>query len=153
VGASLDSPLVVEKSNILYFAVPLFGAYRNHDYWAYRAIALNALRGFLPRPLLVPSSPGWAEFTLHSQLYDGSQTTRKIVHIVMYHPRRTLQRVPHVDQSWATSGLSMKVLCEGKMPEHVYLAPDRQTLDFVREGDYVRIDLPPVGPHTVVVLE
>lgn len=25
--------------------------------------------------------------------------------------------------------------------------------DFVREGDYVRVNLPPVGPHTVVVLE
>ncbi|HZT99905.1 MAG TPA: alpha-amylase family protein [Ktedonobacteraceae bacterium] len=153
VGASLNSPLVVEKGNILYFAAPLFGAYRNHDYWAYRAIALNALRGFLPPPLLVPSGPGWAEFTLHSQLYGDGQSTRKIVHIVTYHPRRTLQPVPHVDQSWATSGLSMKVLSEGKMPEHVYLAPDRQALDFVREGDYVRIDLPPVGPHTVVVLE
>jgi hypothetical protein len=47
----------------------------------------------------------------------------------------------------------MKVLFEGNTPQRVYLAPDRQTLNFVREGDYVRIDLPPVGPHTVVVLE
>jgi hypothetical protein len=78
---------------------------------------------------------------------------RKIVHIVTYHPRRTLQPVPHVDQSWATAGLSMKVLSDENVPQRVYLAPDLQTLDFVREGDYVRIDLPPVGPHTVVVLE
>jgi hypothetical protein len=153
VGASLGSPLVVEKGNILYFAAPFFRAYRNHDYWAYRAIALNALRGFLPPSLLVPSGPGWAEFTLHTQPYGSSQATRKIVHIVTYHPRRTLQPVAHVDQSWATSGLSMKVLFEGNTPQRVYLAPDRETLDFVREGDYVRIDLPPVGPHTVVVLE
>jgi len=47
----------------------------------------------------------------------------------------------------------MKVLCEEKTLERVYLAPNRQALDFVREGDYVRIDLPPVGSHTVVVLE
>jgi Hypothetical glycosyl hydrolase 6/Beta-galactosidase trimerisation domain len=153
VGASLGSPLVVEKGNILYFAVPFFGAYRNHDYWAYRAIAFNALRDFLPHPLLVPSGPGWAEFTLHTQHYGSSQAMRKIVHIVTYHPRRTLQPVPHVDQSWTTSGLSMKVLFEGNTPQRVYLAPDYQTLDFVREGDYVRIDLPPVGTHAVVVLE
>jgi Beta-galactosidase trimerisation domain len=31
VGASLNTPLVVEKGNVLYFAAPLFGAYRNHD--------------------------------------------------------------------------------------------------------------------------
>ncbi|MFL5655689.1 MAG: alpha-amylase family protein [Ktedonobacteraceae bacterium] len=153
VGAFLGSPLVVEKNNVLYFAAPFFTAYRNHDYWVYRAVALNALHNFLPRPLLVPSGPGWAEFTLHTQPFSDGHGMRKIVHIVTYHPRRTLQPIQHVDQSWTTSGLSMKVLCEEKMLERVYLAPDHQALDFVREGDYVRIDLPPVGSHTVVVLE
>jgi hypothetical protein len=32
VGESLDSPLVVEGEGFLYFAAPLFGAYRDHDY-------------------------------------------------------------------------------------------------------------------------
>jgi Beta-galactosidase trimerisation domain len=153
VGAFLGAPLVVEKGNILYFAAPFFRAYRNHDYWAYRAVVLGALRSFLPPALLVPSAPGWAEFTLHTQPYGTGQTTRQIVHIVTYHPRRTLQPVPHVDQSWTTAGLSMQVLCAGNAPQRVYLAPDHQMLNVVREGEYVRIDLPPVGPHTVVVLE
>jgi hypothetical protein len=154
VGDTLGTPLVVEKGPILYFAVPLFTAYRNHDYWAYRAIALNALRRFLPSPLLLPNGPGWAECTLHRQRYNNGQAIRSIVHIVTYHPRRTLQPTQHVDQSWSTAGLSVKVLCEdGRIPTRVYRAPDRQPLSFEREGAYVRIDLPPVGPHTVVVLE
>ena len=153
VGDFLGAPVVVAKGSILYFAAPLFTAYRNHDYWAYRAIALNALRAFLPRPLLIPSAPGWTEFTLHTQARSEQLPARKIVHIVAYHPRRTLQPIQHVDQSALTAGLSMKVLVEGNVPEQVYLAPEHQALAFVRDGDYIRIDLPPVGSHTVVVLE
>ncbi len=152
-GNTLGTPLVVEKDSVLYFAAPFFTAYRNHDYWAYRAIALNALRAFLPRPLLIPTGPGWAEFTLHTQSYGDKQAARQIVHIVTYHPRRTLQPTQHVDQSASTAGLSMKVLVDDNVPERVYLAPERQPLGFVRDGDYIRVDLPPVGPHTVVVLE
>jgi len=153
VGDFLGTPLVVENDSILYFAAPFFTAYRNHDYWAYRAVALNALRTFLPRPLLIPSAPGWAEFTLHSQPYGEKSSARKIIHIVTYHPRRTLQPIQHVDQSALTAGLSMKVLVGDRVPAQVYLAPQRQRLGFVREGDYIRIELPPVGPHSVVVLE
>ena len=41
----------------------------------------------------------------------------------------------------------------GSPIERVYLAPDGEKLDFDVEGDYVRVDLPPVGAHAVVVLE
>ncbi len=153
VGPSLDSPLVVEKGQVLYFAAPLFSAYRNHDYWAYREMALNALRTFMPQPLLQPGGPGWAEFTLHTQPFGENQATRKIVHVVTYHPRRTLQPIQHVDQSWATAGLSVDVRVEEHTPERVYLAPDGQSLDFTRAGDYIHIDLPPLGTHSVIVLE
>lgn len=152
VGEYLDAPLVVSNERILYFAAPLLSAYRDHDYWAYRAIALNALRTFLPRPLLLPSGPGWVECTLHDQPAAEGHASRKIVHLVAYHPRRTLQAIPHVDQSWVTSGLSVKVLT-GQVPQIVYLAPNRQGVPFVQEGEYTRIVLPPVGPHTVIVLE
>ncbi len=153
VGDYLDAPLVVSNNNILYFAAPLFSAYHDHDYWVYRAVALNALRAFLGNPLLVPTGPGWAEFTLHSQPAGEQHPDRRILHVVTYHPRRTMQPIQHVDQDWSTSSLSIKIHTEGKPPERVYIAPDRQPLTFTQEGEYIRIDLPPVGAHTVVVLE
>ena len=153
VGESLNSPLVVHNGSILYFAAPLFGAYRDHDYWAYRALALNALRGFLPRPLLKLTGPGWVEATLHEQSAEDGRQERKIVHLVAYHPRRTTQPIQHVDQSWDTSGLVVEMFTGGSPIERVYLAPDGEKLDFDVEGDYVRVDLPPVGAHAVVVLE
>jgi len=153
VGESLRAPLVVRGEKALYFAAPLFAAYRSWDYWAYRAIAVSALRAFMPRPLLMPHAPGWVEMSLHLQAETSAHPARKIVHVVAYHPRRSLQPVQHVDQSFPTAGLGVSVRLDGAPPARAYLAPSGQALDFKVEDGYVRVDLPPVGAHSVVVFE
>ena len=153
VGDRLDCPVVVRGENVLYFAAPMFAAYRDHDYWAYRAIALNAIRDFLPRSILKLSGPGWVEATLHEQPASRGRPERRMVHLVAYHPRRTLQPIQHVDQSWTTSGLSIKVLSEGKPFERAYLAPQGEELAFRTEDGYALVDLPPIQAHLVLVLE
>jgi hypothetical protein len=153
VGDYLRCPLVVRGENVLYFAAPLFGAYRDHDYWVYRAVALNALRDFLPQPRLRLSGPGWVEATMHSQQSSDDHPERRIVHLVSYHPRRTTQPIQHVDQSWDVSGLSVEVLSDGMPVERVYLALEGEALHFGTKDGYTRVDLPPVGAHTVIVLE
>jgi hypothetical protein len=156
VGDDLNAPIVVEQGNILYFAAPLFGAFKEHDYWAYRAVAVNALNNFLPKRFITVNGPGWAEVTLTTQPAGddhGDHPAQQIVHIVVYHPRRSLQSVPHVDQSWATAGISIRVLRNGNPPQRVYIAPDMEPVPFTHEGDYTRIDLPPVRAHMVIVVE
>jgi Hypothetical glycosyl hydrolase 6/Beta-galactosidase trimerisation domain len=153
VGDYLGAPLVVWDENILYFAAPLFGAYCEHDYWAYRAIALNALRGFLPQPLVKLTGPGWVEATLHTQSAGAHHPERRILHLVSYHPRRTMQPVQHVDQAWTTSGLNVKVLSGERTIGNAYLAPEGEQLPLEKEGEYASIDIPPIGAHAVVVLE
>jgi hypothetical protein len=153
VGDYLDAPLVVQDENILYFACPLFGAYREHDYWAYRAIALNALRAFLPQPLVKLTGPGWVEATLHAQSASDVRPERRILHLVSYHPRRTMQPIQHVDQAWSTSGLNVKVLSGEQEVRNAYLAPDGETLPLEKKDEYMSIDMPPIGAHAVVVLE
>ena len=153
VGEPLGSPVVVRGDSVLYFAAPLFGAYRDHDYWVYREVAMNAIRDLLPRPLLKLSGPGWVEATLHQQPAGEDHPGRRIVHLVAYHPRRTTQPVQHVDQSWTTSGLGVDVLVEGRKFERAYLAPGDEPLSFDVVDGYAHIALPPIGAHTVVVLE
>ena len=144
---------MVSGENVLYFAAPLFGAYRDHDYWAYRAVALNALRDFLPQPMLRFSGPGWVEATMHSQQSSDDHPERRIVHLVSYHPRRTTQPIQHVDQSWDVSGLSVEVLSDGTPVERVYVALEGEALPFGTKDGYTWVPLPPIGAHTVVVLE
>lgn len=153
VGNSLNAPLAVQNEHVLYFGAPLFSAYRTWDYWAYRAMAMKLLRGFLPPALLLPDAPGWVEMTLHRQPAGEERPKRTILHVITYHPRRSSQAIPHVDQSWQTSGLAARVRWEGALPRRVYLAPQRQDLPFTFEDGYVKVELPPVGAHAVVVLE
>jgi len=91
--------------------------------------------------------------TLHTQGKSKEHPRRKIVHVVTYHPRRSLQSIQHVDQCFPTSGLGVCVRLDGMTPAKVYLAPAGEQLDFkVKEG-YVEISLPPTGVHSVVVIE
>jgi len=91
--------------------------------------------------------------TLHRQPAAAGRPARRIVHVVAFHPRRSSQPIPHVDQGWTISGLSFKLRLEGPTPERVYLAPGREELPFRVENGYIQVELPPVGIHTVVVIE
>jgi hypothetical protein len=93
------------------------------------------------------------EATLHEQPAGDDHPERRILHLVAYHPRRTTQPVQHVDQSWTTSGLGVDVLTDGRGVGRVYLAPQNEPLDFDVVDGYARIALPPVGAHTVIVVE
>lgn len=64
-----------------------------------------------------------------------------------------MQPIQHVDQTWSTSGLKVKVLCGEREIRNVYLAPDGEALPLEKEGEYASINLPPIGTHAVVVLE
>ncbi len=151
-GESTGGPVAVMSDSVLYFAAPVFSGYRQYDYWAYRAIAEKLLAAFLPAPLLKPEAPGWVEMDLHTQAADGTRPQRHIVHVVAYHPRRTMQPIVHVDQSALTAGLAFAVRAAAA-PQRVYLAPDGQALTFDHCDDYIRVMLPPVGSHAVVVIE
>jgi hypothetical protein len=153
VGESLHAPIAVKKDNVLYFAAPMFSGYRTWDYWAYRSMAVKLLRDFLPAALVIPDAPGWVEFALHHQPASKDRPPRKIIHVAAYHPRRSSQTIPHVDQSWTTSGLSVKVRMDGVPIERVYLAPQMQELACSIEGDYAVIQLPPVGTYEVIVID
>ncbi len=110
------------------------------------------LSAFLPTPLLKSDGPGWAEFSLTHQSQTDSRPARSVVHVVCYHPRRSLQSIPHVDQSWPTAGLAFSLRAD-QSPKRVYLAPEDENLPFTFSEGYVHVTLPPVGAHTVVVVE
>ncbi|MEP6986004.1 MAG: hypothetical protein ABI970_10420, partial [Chloroflexota bacterium] len=77
---------------------------------------------------------------------------RSVVHVVTYHPRRSLQSIPHVDQTWPTSDLAFALRADD-VPDRVYLAPDGEDVPHTFSDGYIHITLPPVGAHTVVVIE
>ncbi|PID58781.1 hypothetical protein CSB45_01925 [candidate division KSB3 bacterium] len=152
-GESLNAPFAVQKGPIAYIASEIFSAYRDHDYWAYRELALAVLKRLLPHPLLIVNGPGWVEGNLHLQTANEEHPARRIVHLSAYHPRRSMQAIPHADQSWSTSDLSIRVRLDNDRPEQAYLAPDKTSLPLKRIDGYAEITLPPIGAHAVIVIE
>ncbi len=149
---SLDAPLAVRRGKVLYLAAPLLAAYKKQDYWAYRAMVQGLLPDLLPDRLIYPQGPGWVEFTLQRQEAGAGHGKRQIVHVVAYQPRRSLQPIPHVDQSWPVAGLGFRARAQGT-PTQVYLAPQGTALPFTVEDGYVKVDLPPVRTNAVVAIE
>lgn len=149
---SLEAPLAVRRDKVLYLAAPLLAAYKKQDYWAYRAMLGGLLVDLLPERLLYPQGPGWVEFTLHRQPATTQHPARQVVHLAAYQPRRSLQPIAHVDQSWPVAGLGFRVRAEGA-PQQVYLAPQGTALPFTVEDGYVKVDLPPVHTSAVVAIE
>ncbi|MBW7884650.1 MAG: beta-galactosidase trimerization domain-containing protein [Caldilineaceae bacterium] len=152
VDRSLGAPVAVRNGAVLYLAAPLFAGYKKWDYFAYRAMVAGLLDGLLSQRLLYPQGPGWVEYTLHTQEPAVDHGRRKIVHVIAYQPRRSLQPIAHVDQAWTVAGLGVKVRCE-KKPKRVYLAPDEGELAYSFEEGYVSVELPPLNVYAVVVIE
>ena len=153
VSDDVIGPMMVATPNLVYLAAPLFGAYRNHDYWIYREIAMQVLGMLLPDPMLQVDGPPWLEASLHSQPASTDHPQRQIVHLVAYQSRRTMQAVPHVDRGWPLANVTVRVRAEGKSLARAYLAPDLTSVETAVEGEFVRVHLPQVGVHTVVALE
>ncbi len=164
-GGTAGAPLLVIGGRVGYLAAPLFRAYRDHDYWPYREVVMAAIRELIPQPLVRFDGPPWIEVSVLRQAgADGrsdaggtegppANPARWIVHLVAYHPRRTMQSVPHVDRSWATAGVRLALRTGSAGAARCYLAPDRTPLPFTVEGDYTSIELATVGTHTVLVVE
>jgi hypothetical protein len=153
VGDDLDAPFAIQKDNVVYIASEIFSAYREHDYWAYRVLVLAALKRLLPNPLLQVNGPGWVEGNLHLQAATDEHSARRIVHLTAYHPRRSMQSIPHVDQSWDIAGVSIRVRLDGDTPQQAYLAPERTALEMKIVDGYAELALPPIGVYAVVVIE
>jgi hypothetical protein len=107
----------------------------------------------LPAPLLLVNGPGWVEGNLHLQGATAEHPARRIIHLTAYHPRRSMQSIPHVDQSWATAGLSIRVRLDEDIPQNAYLAPEKTSLDMEIVDGYAEVSLPPIGAHAMIVIE
>ena len=151
IGASLGSPWCVISDDVAMLAVPIFGAYRRHDYWAYKALLASILDQFLPVPLLSTNAPASVEASLHTQpTADGQE--RSIVHLTAFTPRRGYSRVPRIDEGGQLAGIRLEIASDNE-PTAVYLAPSEQGLEFTWNQGLVRVELPPIGTQTIVVLE
>jgi hypothetical protein len=74
------------------------------------------------------------------------------VHLTAYQARRSALPVPRVDEAGAIAGVTLSCAA-ARTPADVYLAPDRTPVEHETVDGTLVVRLPPLGTHTVVVVE
>lgn len=143
-----DWPGIVQRDRVIYFAHPLFGMYTRHGSPVYRALIVNALRRLLPEPLVTTDAPTTAHVTLLRQPAEN----RHIAHLLHYLPQRRHPGFDTLEDVIPLRDVQLSLRL-GYRPDAVYLAPSRQPLAFSMEGDRVRVTVPEVTGHAMVVIE
>lgn len=149
IGTTLGTPWCVVSDDIALLGTPLFGSYRRHDYWVYKALISSLLEELLPQPLLNTNAPAWVEANVHAQALPHE---RSIVHLTAFTPRRGFSHIPRVDEGATLDGITIDLATPTK-PSKVYLAPSGRELQIDWRDGRTVVQLPPIATHTAIVFE
>ncbi|MHB9033726.1 MAG: beta-galactosidase trimerization domain-containing protein [Anaerolineae bacterium] len=134
--------------SVIYLAHPVFAGYRKRAPLWYKQLLLACLRRFLPEPMLTLQAPTTAQAVLHRQ----AAGNRSVVHLLHYIPERRGSDFDTFEDIIPLYNLALGVKMD-TAPRRVYLAPQGTELPFTYEGGYVRVTVPELVGHQLVVLE
>jgi len=139
-------PAVTRHGKVLYICAPIFKAYMEHGYFAYKALVENCISLLVPHRLVRTNAPPSSEVSL------TTQPGRLIAHIVNFQPQRRGKSVEYIEGAYPVRDVSLEVKTE-KEPRKVYLAPSRRALPYIFEREYTSCVVPEVTTHQMVVFE
>lgn len=128
------------------FMPPIFRAYYEHGYFAYRNIIENCIKTILSERLVRTDAPPSSEVSL------TRQGNRLMAHIVNFQPQRRGKTVEHIEDAYPMMSMSQEVRSE-RAPKRIYLAPSNEELEFGFEGGHISCDVPEVLTHQIVVFD
>jgi hypothetical protein len=141
-----DKPGIVRCGNVIYIGSPLFKDYALNGNKAYKDIVINCIGLLLDKPIIKAKLPSTAEATLRMQ------GDRYILHLLHYIPHRRCKNLDTIEDRIPLYNSSVSVYID-KEPNSVYLAPQREALDFTYQDGYTQIVVPKVDGHQMVVFE
>ena len=137
---------VVRKAAVITIAYPIFRLYGTHANLAARSLVENCIRLLLPDRLVETDAPSTAEITVTRQ---GS---RKIVHLLYYPADRRTADLDIAEDTVPLRNVPLSLLSE-RPPRRVYCAPSEQPLIYDYVKGRVRVVVPIVEGHQMVVVE
>ena len=134
--------------NVIYVAHPIFCGYRRQAVRWYKALFLSALAMLLPDPLVTCQAPSSAHVTILGQAEQG----RTVVHLLHYIPERRGLEFDTIEDVIPLYNIPL-AFKTAQRPGRVYLAPGGEDVAFSYEDGYVRLVVPEVVGHQMVVAE
>jgi len=141
-----NEPAIVKTNNTIYISNPLFKDYAINGCKVYKDIVKVCIEILMDRPLVRCTLPTTAELTLRKQ------ENRYILHILNYIIQRKCRSLDTIDEKWPLYNEVVYTKLADK-PKNVYLAPQMNAIDFSYENGYVRLTIPEINGHQMVVIE
>lgn len=143
-----ENPAIVKNGNVIYFSHPIFSMYYKHGTRAYKQLVLNSINLLLAEKLIVTDAPTTAHIYLNHQ--PGFK--RYVAHILHYIPERRSEAIDIIEDVIPLYSIKLEVKLPVK-PVKVYLAPSGKALDYKYEDGYVKVTVPEVRGHEMIVFE
>jgi hypothetical protein len=141
-----NRPAVAQDGNVIYISHPVFGIYARHSYAPHKQLVANCISRMVHRPLIKIEAPSTAQVTVTAQ--EG----RRIVHVLHYAAERRTRDIDIVEDVIPLQNFVLALRSEGQ-PRQVYLAPQRQGLQFKHVDGYTQVVVPEVQGHQMIVFE
>lgn len=130
-----------------YIAFPIFSAFANHGNLPYRLLVRNMIHKLLGEQILQVQGPSSLEATVMRQ-----PSGRTVVHLLNYCPERRTPALDIVEDIVPLFEVRMSLKL-AKKPRRVYLAPQEVPVDFEYAGGRVKVCVPKVAGHQMIVFE
>ncbi|MGC8785647.1 MAG: alpha-amylase family protein [Armatimonadota bacterium] len=137
----------LRKGRVIYLAHPVFNTFAQYGMLFYKQMVLNALKILLPNPLVIADAPSTLQVMWNRQ----PAQRRSVVHLLHYIPERRTLAPDYLEDAIPLYNVSLWL--RAGAPQRVYLAPQREQIPFQAEGEYLRLTVPEVRGHQMVVLE
>ena len=137
----------VRKGRVISIASPIFRAYGQHASIPYRQLVENCIDQLMPKRLVRVEAPSCAEVTVTRQ-----KGPRTIVHILYFPAERRAEGMDIVEDIVPLSAVHLSLLAE-RAPKRVTCAPSGAHVPFTWDGERVRMVVPSVEGHQMVVVE
>ncbi len=143
-----DKPALTVNGNVAHFSHRIFSGYYDQAPVELRTVFGNVLDKFLPDPLIKHEN-----LPSFSRVFVTEQPGRKMVHLLSYVPELRGSKTQMIEEPIELYNINISLRSDGKIPDKVYLAPERKSLPFKVVDGYVNVTIPVSKGYSLVVFE
>ena len=136
----------VHKGAISTIPYPIFRAYATHGNLPYRQLVETCLGLLLPQKLVEVAGPSTLEVTVMRQ------HNRTIVHLLQFVAERRTQTLDIIEDIIPLFDVALSLRLS-RAPKQVCLAPQKTALDWNHDQGRVRVRIPRIEGHAMIVFE
>lgn len=136
----------VQHGRVITISFPVFRCYAQHGNLPYRHLVQRCVERLLPDRLIEVTGPSTLEVSVMKQRH------RVVVHLLQFIAERRTPQLDIIEDIIPLQNVPLSVRLAPR-PRRVYLAPSERSLDFSYEAGWVRVTVPVVAGHQMLVLE